>query len=95
MEWQEVTTGELEPLLARYYPEGGGVTGEQAGLSVSDDFLTRIIEEARRLGSSDVHVEVYERRGRVRLSPASAAPGFPRGGGEHRARVRLPGRCVG
>jgi len=67
VEWQEVTVGELEPLLARYYPEGGGVTGEQAGLSVSDDFLTRIIEEARRLGSSDVHVEVYERRGRVRF----------------------------
>jgi general secretion pathway protein E/type IV pilus assembly protein PilB len=57
----------LEPLLMKYYPEGGSMEKERALLNVSDDFLTRVIDEARTLGSSDIHVEKYERRCRVRF----------------------------
>ncbi len=38
-----------------------------ASLSLEDDFLSTLIQEAHALGSSDIHIEPYEERCRVRL----------------------------
>jgi general secretion pathway protein E/type IV pilus assembly protein PilB len=62
-----VEAGSLEPLLMKYYPDGNPGGKESRFLNVSDDFLVRVIEEAKILGSSDIHVEAYERRCRVRF----------------------------
>ena len=60
-----VTSDNLEKLLTRYYPSGGTTCKEH--LNLSDDFLIQIIDEAKMLGSSDVHIEVYDERCRVRF----------------------------
>ncbi|MDR2129772.1 MAG: GspE/PulE family protein [Odoribacteraceae bacterium] len=62
-----VEAGELEPLLMKYYPRGEEGGKESRFLNVSDDFLTRMINEAKMLGSSDIHIETYEHRCRVRF----------------------------
>jgi type IV pilus assembly protein PilB len=38
-----------------------------SALSQTDDFLTVMIREAKGLGSSDIHIETYEERCRIRL----------------------------
>lgn len=39
----------------------------QKSLSYSDDFLLNIIYEAKEIGSSDIHFEIFEKQARVRL----------------------------
>ncbi|PQJ76533.1 GspE/PulE family protein [Polaribacter glomeratus] len=42
-------------------------TKEQKSLTYSEDFLLNIIYEAKEIGSSDIHFEVFEKQARVRL----------------------------
>lgn len=79
IEEQEVLTGksiqfklipssEIQELLNRYYPQD---TDNRSKVSVfdrkADDFLEVLIEEAKLLKSSDIHIEAYENYGRVRI----------------------------
>ena len=61
---------EMSRLLSTHY-----LTDNRAGLdkqeisaiTASDDFLTTLIEEARKLKSSDIHIETFEKKARVRI----------------------------
>ncbi len=55
--------------LGRYYRKENTNTGKTTVLTgiKSDDFLTTLISEAKRMHSSDIHIEVYEERCRIRL----------------------------
>jgi type IV pilus assembly protein PilB len=59
----------LKKSLGKYYRQkqtkGSNQTREFS--SRSDDFLMNIIEEANEVGSSDIHIETYEERCRVRM----------------------------
>ncbi|MCB0481102.1 MAG: type II/IV secretion system protein [Flavobacteriales bacterium] len=60
-----VSTEDLNPLLNRYYRRNK--EGEHnVSLSNPDSFLDDLIAEAKHLGSSDIHVEAYEKSCRVR-----------------------------
>lgn len=53
--------------LAKFYPVRS--TGKKAKLisGSKDDFLPRILEEAQLIKSSDIHIEVYEQKARIRF----------------------------
>jgi len=76
----EVLTGlsiELEPLpatqvsrlLSTYYLKDNAVQGNSKvqGTGNTDDFLLSLISEAKNLKSSDIHIESYENKCRVRI----------------------------
>jgi general secretion pathway protein E/type IV pilus assembly protein PilB len=56
----------INKLLLKYYP-GGAVKGNKKQINLSEDFLSGIISEASNLHSSDIHIETYEDRCRVRF----------------------------
>lgn len=61
---------ELSRLLSKHYLGDVSAGNEKRKLSVisaGDDFLGVLIEEARRLKSSDIHIETFEKRSRVRV----------------------------
>jgi type IV pilus assembly protein PilB len=61
---------ELSRLLSKHYlgdVSAGSEKKEVSVISASDDFLGVLIEEARRLKSSDIHIETFEKRSRVRV----------------------------
>lgn len=61
---------ELSRLLSKHYLGDVSVGAEKKEVSVisaGDDFLGVLIEEARRLKSSDIHIETFEKRSRVRV----------------------------
>lgn len=61
---------ELSRLLSKYYLGDVSQKAERKEISVisqSEDFLQVLIEEARRLKSSDIHIETFEKRARVRV----------------------------
>jgi type IV pilus assembly protein PilB len=66
---QRYASGEIQTLLEKYYP----VTQQDSRLQSSyytgdaDSFLNSLISEARNLKSSDIHIEIYEARCRVRI----------------------------
>ncbi len=64
-------TSIIHQTLGRYYrkTENGMHTEKTSVLTgiQSDDFLTTLISEAKRMHSSDIHIEVYEERCRIRL----------------------------
>lgn len=57
--------------LSKYYLRNGGNSpaGKVQSLSArqGEDFLPSLISEAKQLGSSDIHIECYEDRSRVRI----------------------------
>lgn len=59
----------LRKSLGKYYRRSGNVNREtvQAHSGDKDDFLLQIIHEARGIGSSDIHIEIYEEEARVRI----------------------------
>ena len=63
-----VTKAEVNKLLNKYYPQN---TDNRSKVTVfdrkADDFLEVLIEEAKLLKSSDIHIEAYETYGRVRI----------------------------
>ncbi len=60
---------EIKRLLSVYYRKSGEVKNqEEKKFSVrSNDFLEQLIFEAKELGSSDIHFEVFEDTARVRI----------------------------
>ena len=61
-------SGAIDKALAVYYRINSYETEDAKGLSLeNDDFLEKLIFEAKEIGSSDIHFEVYEEEARVRL----------------------------
>ena len=60
---------DIEKYLGKYYRRSGNLNGEKKTAQVGDkdDFLLRVIHEARSAGSSDIHIEIYEAEARVRI----------------------------
>ncbi|MBB6502638.1 GspE/PulE family protein [Pedobacter cryoconitis] len=61
---------EIDRLLSTHYFAEDNKPGEvakQQVISANEDFLTALITEARRLKSSDIHIESYEQKCRVRV----------------------------
>lgn len=59
---------EVERYLGKFYRRAGNHSSEGKSISGSkDDFLLRMIQEARSVGSSDIHFEIYEEEARVRI----------------------------
>ena len=59
----------LQRSLGKIYRKSGSTKGQSTNqdLGDKDDFLLRVVHEARALGSSDVHIEIYEDDARVRI----------------------------
>ncbi len=55
----------IQGLLHRYYRKAH--QSQTSSLKYSEDFLLNIIHEAQRLKSSDIHFEIFEKKGRVRF----------------------------
>jgi len=63
---------EISRLLSKHYlgDVSKGAAGNEktlSAISASDDFLNVLIEEAKRLKSSDIHIETFEKNSRVRV----------------------------
>lgn len=66
---EEITSTDMARLLSQYYireQQGENIINEQLS-SVADDFLNHLIEEAKKLKSSDIHIECYEEKCRIRI----------------------------
>lgn len=60
---------EIDHLLQRYYYESESAEAERKvkSLAFDNNFLDSLIWEARQLKSSDIHIESFEDRGRIRI----------------------------
>jgi type II secretory ATPase GspE/PulE/Tfp pilus assembly ATPase PilB-like protein len=65
IELQPLATTELQKLLGRYFRRAN--QEKKLVLSNDIDFVDRIIQDANHLGSSDIHIEIYEEKARVRI----------------------------
>jgi len=61
------TTEIRKALNSHYRREHTERSGTMSMISPTDDFLMVMIHEAKALGSSDIHVEIYEERCRIRI----------------------------
>lgn len=59
----------IQKSLGKYYRRSGNYSKENVSTQTGDkdDFLLRIIHEARAVGSSDIHIEIYDDDARVRI----------------------------
>lgn len=69
---QKSPAEEIRKALTTHYLRGTASAGIKTGSSVfnpknGEDFLPSLIAEARHLGSSDIHIETFEERARVRF----------------------------
>ncbi len=66
-----VLNGFVSKNLAKHYRKGNqGANGHSGSLAFtpnSDDFLVNLITNAHDIGSSDIHIETYEERCRIRM----------------------------
>lgn len=64
-----VPVAQIQKNLGKYYRRSGNFNKENVSTNTGDkdDFLLRIIHEARAVGSSDIHVEIYDDDARVRI----------------------------
>lgn len=68
VKFNEVKAEELGKLLQLYYPKNKDERDQVKKYDrKADDFLEVLIEEAKMLDSSDIHIEAYEEIGRVRV----------------------------
>ncbi len=65
----EVDEKTIKTLLGKFYRKSGQVESNNFSLNGknSSDFLLRIINEAKAVGSSDIHIEIYEDSARIRI----------------------------
>jgi len=57
---------DLQRLLGRYYRNTNS-ENDKISFDANTDFVDRIIQAANRLGSSDIHIEIFEEKARVRI----------------------------
>jgi type IV pilus assembly protein PilB len=53
--------------LNKFYKKVNHLNTNRSAISMTDDFLGKLIIEARQLSSSDIHIEVYEDKARIRI----------------------------
>lgn len=64
----EIEEKEIKKLLGKYYRKSGQQGSSDFNLNnASSDFLIGIINEAKAVGSSDIHMEIYEEEARIRI----------------------------
>jgi len=68
---EQISREELQQLLARHYrreqKDDRSKSSNYASSGEGEDFLANLIAEAKKLKSSDIHIEAYEERCRVRI----------------------------
>jgi general secretion pathway protein E/type IV pilus assembly protein PilB len=67
---KEVESEFLKRALIQYYPQDNKNAFNAGAQSISgayEDFLPKVIDEAKGIGASDIHIEVYEELARVRF----------------------------
>lgn len=66
---EETTSDEIEYFLEQYYYEDYSTVKVDVSkqLSLDNNFLDTLILEAKQLNSSDIHIESFEDRGRIRI----------------------------
>ncbi len=57
----------VQKALSTYYRRKAASQGIEMSVKRSDDFLLSLIREAKSLNSSDIHIEIYEEKCRVRI----------------------------
>ena len=62
-----LSADELNALLSKYYRKGRQSTSSGFLFNKHNDFLLDLIQEAHRIECSDIHIEAYEERCRVRM----------------------------
>ncbi|MBI2968495.1 MAG: type II/IV secretion system protein [Bacteroidetes bacterium] len=70
IEFEAASTGVIRETLSRYYMRGSeGRRALKASIDIrkADDFLENLIVEAKQLNASDIHVETYGDRCRIRF----------------------------
>jgi type IV pilus assembly protein PilB len=53
--------------LSRYYRKSENSRSVVQGDGLSDEFVQKLVIEARELGSSDIHIEIYDEKARIRM----------------------------
>jgi general secretion pathway protein E/type IV pilus assembly protein PilB len=64
---EPISTSIISQLLSTYYRNDHDKIATEFGHDQTDDFLIKLIQEARNLKSSDIHIETYENKCRVRV----------------------------
>src|SRR3954467_5786880 len=67
---EKANSGVIQKTLGKYYRNTNShaaIKQVSSGNVKADDFLPMLISEAKNLGSSDIHIEVYEEKCRVRV----------------------------
>ena len=68
IELEPVTVSQIAKLLSKYYIKDNAAQGaSQFQINNADNFLMNLISEAKGLKSSDIHIESYENKCRVRI----------------------------
>jgi general secretion pathway protein E/type IV pilus assembly protein PilB len=65
---EPIPASQVARLLSKYYIKDSAAQGSsQLKINNADDFLVNLIREAKNLKSSDIHIESYENKCRVRI----------------------------
>jgi len=65
---EPIPATQIARLLSKYYLKDNAAQGSsQVQISNADNFLVNLIQEAKNLKSSDIHIESYENKCRVRI----------------------------
>lgn len=67
VELESFASTAIQQALGTYFRQVEQKSQKELKLTADSDFVDRIIQEANALGSSDIHIEIYEDRGRVRI----------------------------
>jgi len=62
-----IESTDLKHHLAVHYRQAAATAVKKVQRADGADYLHSLVQEARELGSSDIHIEVYEERARVRI----------------------------
>lgn len=65
--FEDIPYPQLAKLLSKYYPRNGKADHSVTVKVGAEDFVYQLINEARLLESSDIHIEPYEEKSRVRI----------------------------
>ncbi len=69
VEIEQLPDSQVSMLLSKYYIESQAARGQsnQVGRGDAESFFSELIAEAKNLKSSDIHIETYEHKCRVRI----------------------------
>lgn len=66
---EKIASPVIQKTLGKYYRKNStqGTAKSVVNIQKADDFLQTLISEAKNLGSSDIHIEAYEEKCRIRI----------------------------